>query len=119
MKTSELTDAALDWAVAKCDEFEGNTDDDLICYVLGSYGWKYSPSTNWAQGGPIIEQERMTIEFIRWDDVDAALPVWSATRIEGHSVCEAEGFSPLVAAMRCYVASKMGDEIDVPAELSV
>jgi len=28
-----------------------------------------------------------------------------------------EGDTPLIAAMRCYVASKLGDEVDVPEEL--
>jgi hypothetical protein len=27
------------------------------------------------------------------------------------------GHTPLIAAMRCYVASKLGEEIDVPEEL--
>ena len=27
------------------------------------------------------------------------------------------GPTPLIAAMRCYVASKLGDEVDVPEEL--
>ena len=28
------------------------------------------------------------------------------------------GPTPLIAAMRCYVASKLGDEVEVPDELS-
>jgi len=28
-----------------------------------------------------------------------------------------EGTTPLIAAMRCYVASKLGDEVDIPTEL--
>jgi hypothetical protein len=31
--------------------------------------------------------------------------------------CSAYGPTPLIAAMRCYVASKLGDEVDVPEEL--
>ncbi len=27
------------------------------------------------------------------------------------------GPTPLIAAMRCYVASKLGDEVDIPEEL--
>ena len=27
------------------------------------------------------------------------------------------GPTPLIAAMRCYVASKLGDEVEVPVEL--
>jgi hypothetical protein len=31
---------------------------------------------------------------------------------------EEEGPTPLIAAMRCYVASKLGDYIDIPEELT-
>jgi hypothetical protein len=27
------------------------------------------------------------------------------------------GITPLIAAMRCYVASKLGDEVEIPAGL--
>jgi hypothetical protein len=30
---------------------------------------------------------------------------------------QTDGPTPLIAAMRCYVASKLGDEIDIPEEL--
>ena len=95
MKTSELTDAALDWAVAKC---EGRKDND--------FGWwwdNYKPSTDWAQGGPIIEREKITLDV--FED-----GVWVASEYQ-------EGPTPLIAAMRCYVASKLGDEIEIPEEL--
>jgi hypothetical protein len=28
-----------------------------------------------------------------------------------------DGTTPLIAAMRCYVASKLGDEVEIPVEL--
>lgn len=114
MKTSDLTGHALDGAVAKC--WYG--DDYDLSIPLFDDGLIFAPSTNWAHGGPIIERERITVEFLRWDNVDGALPVWLATRIERHSVCEAEGFSPLIAAMRCFVASKLGADVNIPEELA-
>ena len=102
MKTSELTGKALDWAVARC---EGGVGVDQL---IGTW---YSPSTNWAQGGPIIERDGISI-VLDWDVVGEFL--WGATRIEGPAVSEAEGTTPLIAAMRCYVASQLGDEVDVP-----
>jgi hypothetical protein len=107
MKTSELQGAALDWAVAKCEgkgiEFDDPKDpwltlDGIAYQPLHSY----TPSTDWAQGGPIIEREGI-----------ALLPTWTAER-PGFS---ADGPTPLIAAMRCYVASKLGDEIELPEEL--
>jgi hypothetical protein len=35
----------------------------------------------------------------------------------GVSIAHEYGPTPLIAAMRCYVASRLGDEVDVPEEL--
>ncbi len=102
MKTSELTGAALDWAVAKC---EGRPHSYAVVDVKGEpplTAAVFTPSTDWAWGGPIIEREGI-----------ALIPGWTAER-PGFS---ADGDTPLIAAMRCYVASKLGDEIDVPKEI--
>jgi hypothetical protein len=103
MKTSELTGAALDWAVAKCEGAINGDDLDIGFILEGGY----SPSTDWAQGGPIIERERIELEhdgFIWWARIKAD---------EDYS-----GPTPLIAAMRCYVASKLGDEVEIPEELT-
>lgn len=115
MKTSELTGAALDWMVAKC-----LPDDEYLFdphpYLPDENGQPdyFEPSTNWAQGGPIIEREGINL------DNYAKNPRWSAwtpapERDSGEA--QAYGVTPLIAAMRCYVASKLGDEVEVPAEL--
>lgn len=111
IKTSELTGAALDWAVAKC---EGLKDND--------FGWwwdNYKPSTNWAQGGPIIERE--SIGFTQGNEVCddwVASYSWVVPRMEIDDSVEGIGPTPLIAAMRCYVASRLGDVVDVPEELT-
>ncbi len=120
LKTSELRGAALDWAVAKCE-----TDDTLAVYFDEDTGeplchddWQdnqeFKPSTNWAQGGPIIERESISVTFyIKYGD-------WIATALgrtpEGRAIGYFD-YSPLIAAMRCFVASKLGDEVEVPDEL--
>ena len=98
LKTSELTGHALDWAVHVA--MHGGCDG----YPEHSY------SADWSHGGPLIEREEISL-----DRVTSAL--WVATRIEGSSVCESDGPTQLVAVMRCYVASVLGAEIDVPDEL--
>lgn len=118
MKTSELIGAVLDWAVAKCEEVkigqpEGRTFAFEWSLMHDAGDMNYS--TDWAQGGPIIERERIAVEFVRRDEVDSALLVWSANKY-GTGYDE-EGFTPLIAAMRCYVASKLGDEVELPEEL--
>ena len=113
VKTSELQGSALDWAVAKCEgrgiEFEDPKDpwltlDGIAHQPLHSY----TPSTDWAQGGPIIEREKIALSY------DTERFGWVASFYAGDDVF---GGTPLIAAMRCYVASKLGDEIEVPEEL--
>jgi len=98
MKVIDLEGAALDWAVWACEK----PDDEFL-----QQRRKCRPYSNdWAQGGPIIERERIAT----WGD--------------GNLYWEAEcgwawgkGPTPLIAAMRCYVTSKVGEEIEVPDEL--
>jgi len=105
MKTSELTGAALDWAVAKCEGAINGDDLDVGFILEGGY----SPSTDWAQGGPIIE--RYGIELNRYAGE------WMATLGGRVSVSEEQGPTQLIAAMRCYVAFVLGDEVELPEEL--
>jgi hypothetical protein len=104
MKTSELTGAALDCAVAMA---LGNTGNFLID--------GFSPSTNWAQGGPIIEREG--IGFRRGYSDESGFNGWVAQRWAQDTTVFEEGPTPLIAAMRCYVASKLGDDVEIPEEL--
>lgn len=109
MKVSELSGAALDWAVSKAIgvpyRYSVTTGGDYN----GNTTW-YTRffSTNWAQGGPIIEREEIAIDY----DPD----VWNAAMYG--EPCYLSGPTPLVAAMRCYVASKLGDDIEIPKELT-
>ena len=121
MKTSELTGAALDWAVAKCEGYEivrmrgseitflDRTDDGALNEKQIGY------STNWAEGGPIIEHEGMGMWMYQWNEQGEAEQGWYAEDKDGDHV--QTGPTPLIAAMRCYVASKLGDNIDIPKEL--
>ena len=102
VKTQDLTGAALDLAVARA-----------------WYGYEYkmptpffNPSVEWNQGGPIIERERIDIEH------DPANKEWSACWFGSDEYRGAIGPTPLIAAMRCYVASRLGDEVDVPKEFN-
>jgi hypothetical protein len=76
----------------------------------GEYGPGFKPSTDWAFGGPIIEREGINI---------IQSGSWLAEMDADHSgaVISAEGPTPLIAAMRCYVASVLGDTVDIPEEL--
>jgi hypothetical protein len=118
MKTNELTGAALDWAVAKCEGWETVTAKDNT----GEHLWlmkgdkDMNPkhcrySTNWAQGGPIIEREWVDLHCVNDSLWEAECPAVGGLAMQN-------GPTPLIAAMRCYVASKLGDEIELPKELT-
>lgn len=116
MKTSELTRAALNWAVAKC-VWPADIGNTVPFHRDGS---SYAPSTNWAHGGPIIERERIATSPLPNNSWRAYAPM--GTRVlHGLEIFDwqhkGNGPTPLIAAMRCFVASKMGDEIEVPEEL--
>lgn len=98
IKTSELRGPALDWAVEMV-ECEGAMYSRRECRPF---------STDWAQGGPIIEREGINL----WTEGYAA---WEATQ---PGVWQEWGSTPLIAAMRCYVGSKLGNEVEVPDELT-
>jgi len=124
MKTNELTGAALDWAVAKCDGhkvFIKHAPLQVMYTPERKRSWYiYRPSTNWAQGGPIIEREGIellcNVSAVQAAAFKDANPEWFACPKHGRSD-HWHGTTPLIAAMRCYVASKLGDEIEMPQGL--
>jgi hypothetical protein len=118
MKTSELTGAALDWAVAKCESLDCYIEDGVV-HLKGQpfdTDWRYwLPSTDWAQGGPLIERELISLDC--QFDVNEWY-AWTPAPEQETGEARARGDTPLIAAMRCYVASKLGDEVEIPKELT-
>lgn len=115
VKTNELSGAALDWAVAKC---EGRQEPEVVNnFAVAWYTWPNTHySTLWAQGGPIIEREGISIRYSEKDARGAWYAVLGPNRFLSPDH-EGSGPTPLIAAMRCYVASKLGDEVEIPEEL--
>lgn len=114
MKTSELIGPALDWAVAKAEGPRSVAacyyDDDELPVVRDEADRQtWTPSTDWSQGGPIIEREKMQLTYS--DGAEWGAYIWTGESFAGW------GPTPLIAAMRCFCCSKLGDEIDIPEEL--
>ena len=117
VKVSTLISPALDWAV----EFiiGGCKAEPHANYWLERWidpKRRYlceSASTDWSQGGPVVEREIDQIS--RYE----TYPDYRADRFatDDYEDCHAIGPTMLIAAMRCYVASKLGDEVDIPEEL--
>jgi hypothetical protein len=125
MKVSELTGAQLDYWVAKANGMDAKivpqrvyggygitfVDGTPACQVGIEY---FDPSTNWAIGGPIIDQGRIVVEPLhevgekpKWQ-----CGVMSQYGFEGpESDCWMTGDTMLIAAMRALVAKKYGDEV--------
>ena len=121
IKTSELTGIALDlavgWSLGGTNLMYDTvgtwwiTIDGKDRALSKSWAQAFTPSTNWAHAGPIIEREKIGLNF---DD-----GVWSAyhPRIRPKSRWWRNGTTPLSAAMRAFVASKLGNDVDIPEEL--
>ena len=123
MKTAELVGPALDWAVAKCERYVIEWDDVFEDYWL-EHGdvrhtrlGNYSPSTSWEQAGPLIEREEISIKYVVPAMRDSVWQAFPSITAKGAGGRWGVGPTPLIAAMRCYVASKLGDEIEIPEEL--
>lgn len=138
LKTKDLTGPALDWAVAKASDRLGKyiRDDlrlgtsiididfdehrQLAVYVPGRKHDPYvpwAPSTDWAQGGPLIDASDI-VEIVKGGYGESVYwEVISGMEDEpGHTM--ARGPTKLIAAFRCIVAAKLGDEVDIPDELT-
>jgi hypothetical protein len=135
MKTSELTGAALNWAVVMAEGdkvyrprlgrpsdwdkeayLKDGSDDRWVVRVQNPnvahfVDWTYNPSGGWWEGGPIIEREWIDLHCVNDSLWEAECPAPGGLAMQN-------GPTPLIAAMRCYVASKLGAEIDLPKELT-
>ena len=109
MKVSELKGAELDYWVAMAAGLPVeilNPGKAQIVREPKLGGTWYKFSTDWAQSGPIIEQEG--IELDRYIPEEDATPEWEAWCRHGHQ----RGKTPLLAAMRAYVASRFGEDVN-------
>ena len=80
-------------------------DKNLIC---ASTGEQYSPSTDWAQGGLLIERFGICVAKVK--------AIKSYHWVAGLSPTPKTpyyGDTPLIAAMRCLVANAIGNEVQV------
>lgn len=83
--------------------------------------------TNWGQSGPIIDREGIAIRRTRsgtWyatkhlgDGERAPWTKFICVNKEKRKQVRFNGPTALIAGLRCYVASQMGDEVDVPEEI--
>jgi predicted RNA-binding Zn-ribbon protein involved in translation (DUF1610 family) len=132
IKVSEAAGRVLNYMVAVSAGGHGLWHDTVATWWIKidgedralNAGWaqSFDPSTDWSQGGPIIERELIEVQV--WHN-----PLgWRACTNkdlkyteEGDYIDGSDfgmfGPTPLIAAMRCFVVAKLGEEIEVPEEL--
>lgn len=125
IKVSEATETVLDYLVAiarGASVVKKHHGDFQGFYVVLSnnlfsrVGTGYSPSSHWNQGGLIIEREHISVEAYSVPNDERIKCFWYASE-DKFDAETWDGPTPLIAAMRCFVASKLGDEVEVPDEL--
>ena len=128
IKVSEATELQLDWLVAKClGEHEDETLDPLTWLYTAKPTGCWDFCTNWAQGGPILGRE-ITKVFRNvggtWSAMilkDVPIPPedrGTSLALTRRTQWNGAGPTPLIAVMRCLIASKLGSEVEVPELLT-
>jgi Protein of unknown function (DUF2591) len=129
-KVCELEGALLDVAVALACGSEAVVCDGVACkadprhYAHPTHYPRliqFCPSTDWADGGPIIDRERIALippEPIVSVAIERAASMqpgaWLSWQWGDHARRMSHGPTPLVAGMRSYVASRFGEEVELP-----
>lgn len=116
IKVSEATNIQLDWLVwnivGGAAAYPKTVSGKAFSKLWHGNSAKYiHPSTDWSHLGPIIERETMDLVYYR------SYGEWGASK-QGDGGVGTKGPTPLIAAARCYVMSKLGVEVLVPEELT-
>ena len=119
VEASTAEGIALDWAVGQCDKRKLYLAKSkrLMTANYGTFNHRhgapwYEPSSNWLQGGRIIQSNLITLDITdtAYDDktdecIKLKTPEWWSSIGE----VTARGSTPLIAAMRCFVTSRLAE----------
>ncbi len=114
VRTADLIGKQLDWAVAQAEAIVNPADAPQI-EAMFQQG-RYTPSTNWSQGGPFMEREQMQVRLY----IGHEYPWFVETRPYGRNHRAGrnygQGVTLLEAVTRCFVAATLGPEITLPEQ---
>jgi len=114
IKTSKATPSQINYLVAKIEGMNVKLEQVYGLWSVMTDNYKfYEPAIDWAQGGPIIEREKIDIA------VSESGEEWNA-QYRFKKIRDDEywsGPTSLIAAMRCFLVKELGDTADVPQEL--
>jgi len=119
VKVGEVSGAALDYLVLTCEELDAGSNITTKQFISMQNQGYFLYSTDWEQGGPIIDREKIDLFTEKgtpesW--VASMARYQNGERLVGWRI-HMYGPTPLIAVMRCYVASKLGEVVKVPQEL--
>lgn len=117
VKVNDQSGSILNWLVAKSIG-ELSEDGGQVHLKNGDVRWysdvldcAYAPSTDYAQGGFLMDEAEIDTYLL-----ERGSPLGWIAEITG-TPFKARGATRLQSAMRCFVVSKLGPEVDVPDEL--
>lgn len=116
-KTEELEGELLNAAVAKAEGLPVHPGPDrfmVAAPISQRWAHEFDWTESWEDGGPIIERERISVLF---DELAASNDdAWIGVRpqVDENDPIGIRGLTPLIAAMRAYIASRFGDEVELP-----
>jgi len=116
VEVSELSCIMIDYCVAMIQGHKFTTDGISWLIELNNPNktlvflhWKhgFSPTQKWDQAGAIIEHEKISLSAPK-----ASIYRWTAQ--SSCSQIKQCGDTPLIAAMRAFIESKLGETVEVP-----
>lgn len=137
IKATHLTNIALDYLVAQIEGESVRFDGEFIRYAPSQFSDEgvYSPSTDPAIGYLIIEREKIQLRFIdspghklhglclaqgclfRPTDTSVQWKPFGTFSVAALDKGYLSGPTGLVAAMRYFVCMRLGDVVEIPANL--
>lgn len=127
IQVSTATNKQLDWLVAKCLSSTPPAHDTIGSWWFTIDGKDRTTNPHWSQAFnpttrgdhmvPIIEREGIsTVHYRNCPYPDMRWTARLGTVVDPEH--QQHGCTSLIAAARCYVVSKLGDEVEVPEELT-
>jgi hypothetical protein len=120
IRTQDLKGEALNYAATLADKGNAFLIMDHAgalhtCYRHDQHGSiVFTNYLGWSDAGPIIDREDIHWGFGTKDGNKVVI----ASKF-GHHVKPLLGPTALIAAMRCFVSSRLGDEVEIPAAFAI
>ena len=124
-KVSEISGGLLDAAVAMAEGHKVCQLNGVWCSDLYGQWTRVRNMREWRYVGPIIEREGIAIApyehgigepsmWVAWVEERQHQATFDSYFERGIFDDNSRGHTPLIAAMRAYVCSKLGEEVELP-----